>query len=261
MKTFQELFLASLSWILAMASVIEASPLEHPLIKSRQANETMPKNFGVVIFRGMVLQDMVGVVDPLQILAHEFPMNLYLLAETLDPVTTEPGSPAMNAHNSSFWPTINPTHTFATAPDDMEVLIVPGGPGVRAPDVSPITDFIRDRYPKLRYLFSICTGGGLVAKSGVLDGRKATTNKEGWSTITSYGPNVKWVSPARWVVDGNIWSSSGSTASLDIVFAWIKYIYGEKWAETVMAKAEYVPRPQDFDPFAAKFNITPTGSL
>jgi putative intracellular protease/amidase len=157
----------------------------------------------------MLMQDMTGVVDPLQILSHQFPMNLYILASTLDPVTTEPGSAAMNTHNSSFWPTINPTHTFATAPDDIEVLIVPGGPGVRAPDVSPMTDFIRDRYPKLRYLLTVCTGAGLAARSGVLDGRRATTNKKAWDSITAYGPNTTWVSPARWVVDGNIWTSSG----------------------------------------------------
>jgi transcriptional regulator GlxA family with amidase domain len=156
---------------------------------------------------------VIEVVDPLQLLAHKFSMNLYILSSTLDRVTTEPASAAMNPYNSSFWLTINPTHTFATAPDDLEVLIVPGGPGVRAPDVSPMTDFIRDRYPKLRYLLTVCTGAGLAAKSGVLDGRKATTNKAAWATITAYGPNTTWVSPARWVVDGNIWTSSGVSCS------------------------------------------------
>ncbi|KAI0533218.1 DJ-1/PfpI family protein [Xylaria digitata] len=209
----------------------------------------------------MLMQDMISVIDPLQNLAHKFPMNLYILSSTLDPVTTEPASAAMSAYNSSFWPTINPTHTFATAPDDIEVLIIPGGPGVRAPDVSPMTDFIRDRYPKLRYLLTVCTGAGLAAKSDVLDGRRATTNKAAWNTITSYGPNTTWVSPARWVVDGNIWSASGVTAGLDLVFAWIDHIWGQEWVEYVMGLQEYVPNPQDFDPFATKFNVTPTGSL
>lgn len=172
-------------------------------------NETLPKNFGVVVFRAMLMQDMIGVVDPLQNLANKFPMNLYILSNTLDPVTTEPASPNMNPQKSSFWPTINPTHTFATAPDDIEVLIVPGGPGVRAPDVSPMTDFIRSQYPKLRYLLTVCTGSGLAARSGVLDGRRATTNKKSWNSMIAYGPNTTWVSPARWVVDGNIWTSSG----------------------------------------------------
>ncbi|GAP92358.2 putative dj-1 family protein [Rosellinia necatrix] len=257
----QGLATSFLSVTLAVASAVEASPRKQPSIKTRQDNETFPKNFGVVVFRAMLMQDMVGVVDPLQNMAHKFPMNLYILSSTMDPVTTEPASAAMNMYNSSFWPTINPTHTFATAPDDIEVLIVPGGPGVRAPDVSPMTDFIRDRYPKLRYLLTVCTGAGLAAKSGVLDGRKATTNKSAWATITSYGPNTTWVSPARWVVDGNIWSSSGATAGLDLTFAWIEHIWGPEWVEYVSGLQEYVSHPQDFDPFADKFNIPPSGSL
>ncbi|KAI3323779.1 DJ-1/PfpI family protein [Xylariaceae sp. AK1471] len=261
MKMLKNIIASPFCWLLAMVSAVEASSLQHPLIKTRQTNETLPKNFGVVVFRAMLMQDMIGVVDPLQNLAHQFPMNLYIISSTLDPVTTEPASAAMNTYNSSFWPTINPTHTFATAPDDIEVLIVPGGPGVRAPDVSPMTDFIRDRYPKLRYLLTVCTGAGLAAKAGVLDGRRATTNKKAWDTITAYGPNTTWVSPARWVVDGNIWTSSGATAGLDLVFAWIGHIWGKEWVDWVMDLQEYVPNTQDFDPFATKFNITPTGSI
>ncbi|KAI0008477.1 DJ-1/PfpI family protein [Xylariaceae sp. FL0662B] len=203
------------------------------------------------------MQDMISVTDPLQVLAVSFHMNLYLVSETLDPVTTEPASPAMNVHNSSFWPQLTPTHTFATAPEDIEVLIVPGGPGVRAPDLSAVTDFIRDTYPKLRYLITVCTGSGLAAKAGVLDGRRATTNKSGWSAITAMGPNTTWISPARWEVDGNIWTSSGVTSGLDLAFAWIKEVWGEEWSNKIADTEEYVPHVQDFDPFAGKFNITP----
>ncbi|KAI0512860.1 DJ-1/PfpI family protein [Xylaria bambusicola] len=265
-KTFVPYFL---QWVLATALVADAAgPLRslrhtpgYPPIKPRCANETIPKNFAVVTFRAMLLQDMVGVIDPLQVLALENPMNLYILAETMDPVTPEPAMASMNKFNSSFFPTINPTHTFDNAPDDIEVLIVPGGPGVRAPNVTHITDFIRDRYPKLKYLLTVCTGAGLAAKSGVLDGRKATTNKGSWATITSYGPNTTWVSPARWVVDGNIWSSSGVTAGMDLTFAWIKHIWGQEAVDLVTGREEYVPNPQTFDPFATRFNITPTGSI
>ncbi|KAI0097833.1 DJ-1/PfpI family protein [Nemania sp. FL0031] len=260
MISFKKLGTSLALLALAAPSAIMAYP-QKPSIKSRQTNETTPKSFGVIVFQGMIMQDFVGVVDPLQIISHDFPMNLYILSSTLDAVTTEPANPAMNPKNSSFFPTINPTHTFATAPDDIEVLIIPGGPGVRAPNVSPITDFIRDRYPKLRYLLTVCTGAGLAAKAGVLDGRKATTNKSAWATITSYGPNTTWVSPARWVVDGNIWSASGVTAGIDLAFAWIKFIWGEEWVQHAMDLEEYVPHPQDFDPFSARFNITPTGSL
>lgn len=161
-----------------------------------------------MLFRAFDGQDIFGPLDALQLLAFQRQMNLYLIAETLDPVTSEPASAAMNARNSSFWPVILPTHTFANAPE-LDVLLVPGGAGVRAPDVKNITDFIAERYPSLEYLITVCTGAGLAAKSGVLDGRRATTNKSAWSTVTAWGPNVDWVRQARWVVDGNIWTAAG----------------------------------------------------
>lgn len=149
-------------------------------------------------------------------------MNLYLIAETLDPVTSEPASAAMNSKNSSFWPMILPTHTFANTPE-LDVLFVPGGAGVRAPDVKNITDFIADRYPSLEYLITVCTGAGLAAKSGVLDGKRATTNKSAWSTVTAWGPNVNWIRQARWVVDGNIWTSAGVSKFQHFRFSTLGY--------------------------------------
>lgn len=72
-----------------------------------------------------------------------------------------------------------PTHTFETAPRDLEVLFVPGGKGVEAGEevINPILDFISERNPELSYLLSVCTGAALLARAGVLDGRNATTNK------------------------------------------------------------------------------------
>ncbi|KAI5918950.1 DJ-1/PfpI family protein [Camillea tinctor] len=249
--------------LLSLASLAHsyATP-PHTLVKhdANPSNSTLPppRNFAVVLFRGFLLQDMIGITDPLQVLSHNFPMSLSLLASTLDPVSTEPSSRAMNPLNSSFWPSLQPTHTFATAPADIEVLIVPGGPGVRAADLSAETAYIRAAYPGLRYLITVCTGSGLAARAGVLDGRRATTNKAGWAAVTAMGPRTRWVSPARWVVDGNIWSSSGVTAGLDLVFAWIGEVWGPEWADRVAGVEEYVPRAQDFDPFAARYNVTPS---
>lgn len=179
---------------------------------SRTESTPQLKNWGVVLFRAFDGQDIFGPLDALQLLAFQRQMNLYLIAETFDPVTSEPASAAMNSKNSSFWPIILPTHTFANAPE-LDVLFVPGGAGVRAPDVKNITDFIADRYPSLEYLITVCTGAGLAAKSGVLDGRRATTNKSAWSTVTAWGDNVDWIRQARWVVDGNIWTSAGVSPS------------------------------------------------
>ncbi|ORY64455.1 DJ-1/PfpI family protein [Pseudomassariella vexata] len=243
-----------------MAATVQTHSIEH-LYHDQVTNTTTLTKWGAIIFRAMLMQDLVGVLDPLQVLAHSNHLELSILAETLDPVTTEPLNAAMNTYNSTWWPQLVPTHTFDTAPEDLEVLIVPGGPGIRNPNITAVTDFIAQTYPNLKYLITICTGAGLAAKAGVLDGRRATTNKGSWATVTAMGPNVEWVSPARWVVDGNIWSSSGVTAGLDLVFSFIEHLWGATEADRVAGIEEYVPHPQDFDPFAAKFNVTSVGHI
>lgn len=135
--------------------------------------------------------DVFGPLEVLQNLAFETHLELALLARTLEPVTTEPSYAGMNKHNSSFWPRVLPTHTFADSPA-LDVLVVPGGLAARSPDLDPELAYIRDVFPSLQYLITICTGAGIAAKAGVLDGYRATTNKAAWEETTAMGPNVKW---------------------------------------------------------------------
>lgn len=190
-----------------MASDIESNCVTPEAVPA--FNSSALRNYGMVLYRAVDMVDVFGTLDPLQLMAHSVQqMNLYFIAETLEPVTTETQSAAMNPHNSSFWPVITPTHTFADDLD-LDVLIVPGGPGMRAPDMEPVTDYLARMYPRVKLFMTVCTGAGLAAKAGVLDGKLATTNKNAWDEVTAMGPEVRWVSPARYVMDGKTWSSSG----------------------------------------------------
>ncbi|CAM1503892.1 Fc.00g014830.m01.CDS01 [Cosmosporella sp. VM-42] len=246
--------------LLTMTS--QASPLANSTCITPGAIPSLPssafRNFGVVLFRAFDMIDVFGTLDPLQLLAHTAQqMNLFFIAETLEPVTTETSSAGMNKFNSSFWPVIKPTHTF-DAELDIDVLIVPGGPGVRAEGMERTHEYLRMMYPKVKIFMTICTGSGLAAKAGVLDGKMATTNKSAWKTITAMGPNVKWVSPARYVIDGKVWSSSGVTSALDLIFAFIETYWGSEPSKRIASIVEHVPREASDDPFAVHFNITPT---
>ncbi|KAJ5871536.1 uncharacterized protein N7529_003889 [Penicillium soppii] len=174
-------------------------------------------------------------------------MTLALLSSTLEPVTTRsPKSP------EALGQSVVPTHTFATAPS-LDVLLVPGGLGTRgsSPVIEGAITFIRDVYPTLQYLITVCTGSGLAARAGVLEGRRATTNKKAWQETTVLGVNVEWVRRARWVVDGNIWSSSGVTAGIDVTLAWIEKLYGSDVAGEIADGLEYIRHEnQNDDPFA-----------
>lgn len=165
-------------------------------------------NYGILLYRAFDAQDIFGPFEVLTGLARNYTMNLYMLSSSLDPVSTRPVMSSMNPTNSSFFPSILPSHTFADDPD-LDVLIIPGGAGMRAPNMTAEIEYVKHVYPRLKYVITVCTGSAFLARTGLLDGRRATTNKMSWANVIGFGPKVKWVSPARWVVDGNIWTSAG----------------------------------------------------
>lgn len=96
---------------------------------------------------------------------------------------------------------------------------MPGGVGLdirAAANDTTLERFVRSRYDELQYLVSVCTGARVLAGSGVLNGKRATTNKSAWGFVTAkgIGENVSWVPSARWTTDGKVWTSSGVTAGL-----------------------------------------------
>jgi len=214
----------------------------------------VPVNYGIVVYPGFQALDAFGPLDALNTLAAMFPLNLSILAATLDPVSTKgPGQPLPNG--SDFGQSIVPTHTFDNAPP-LDVLLIPGGVGAIYPGIESAINFIKNVYPSLKYLVTVCNGAAVAASAGVLDGKRATTNKNWWATLTAQRPQVKWVAHARWVVDGNIWTSSGVSAGLDNIFAFMAAVYGEEAAEKVANTLEYERhRDPNWDPYAELYNL------
>lgn len=136
----------------------------------------------------------------------------------------------------------------------IDVLIVPGGVGTRN-DMSQEIEFVKNMYPKLKAVLSVCTGATILARAGVLDGRRATTNKRAWEWATSTGPEVDWIGEARWVVDGNITTGSGISAGIDATYAFVADNYGEAIAQELSDSAEYVRwTDANHDPFAHRYS-------
>jgi transcriptional regulator GlxA family with amidase domain len=183
-------------------TLIACVPRDQPILRS----------YGILLYRAFDPLDIFGPLEILQAVSRNYTLQLHLLSRTLSPVLGSPLMPSMNPTNSSFFPTLLPTDTFTSNPD-IDVLIVPGGAGMRNPNMTEEIEYVKAVYPKLRYVITVCTGSAFLARTGLLDGRRATTNKESWKGVVGYGPNVRWVSPARWVVDGNIWSSAGVSIS------------------------------------------------
>ena len=122
--------------------------------------------------------------------------------------------------------------------------------------MAPVEAYLRTVFPTVRCVITICTGSAILAGMGLLDNRRATTNKSTFDYVVTLGPNVQWVRKARWVVDDTtgvtpVWSSSGVSAGIDVTFAFISKLYGEEMAENVANVMEYDRHLDDkWDPFA-----------
>ena len=217
---------------------------------------TKPSRIGMLLFPGYQVLDAWGPLDSLNTLSWNQKLELSILSEDGAPVSTRNGNPVWAKSGSNVSETVIATHSFANAPP-LDVLFVPGGAGVRDPAIQSSIDFIRKTYPTLQYLVTVCTGAGVAARAGVLDGKNATTNKRAFYEMANHGPNTWWHSQARWVVDGNIWSSSGVSAGMDVTLAWIQSIWGTAVAEDLALGAEYDwHRDPSWDPFSLKWNIS-----
>jgi putative intracellular protease/amidase len=203
--------------------------------------------------------DVYGPYEVLQWIGKLQNINVALMSNTLEPVTSKPGSPAMDPFNSTVYPSIAPTHTFDNAPD-LDVLIIPGGPGMRAAGMNATLAYIAKTAPRVKHVINICTGSALAARAGIMDGKKATTHKTSWPI--SFGPKTTWVGHARWVEDDSgtppIWSSSGVTSGLDLMFQFVEKVYSADNATYIGKMMEYVRNtdPND-DPFARNETVTP----
>ncbi|KAK3291773.1 DJ-1/PfpI family protein [Chaetomium fimeti] len=215
-----------------------------------------PIKYGMILFRSFEPLDVFGPLEALHMLSKIRHLQLFLISETMEVVTTQPVVAAMNPMNSTMYPTLPPTHTLSTVPDDLDVLMIPGGLGTRSPLINATIDYIAATYPKVKYLITVCTGSALAARAGILDGKRATTNKASWDANVIYGPKVKWVPRARWVVDGNVWTSSGISAGIDATLAFIEEMYGKENATYVANLMEYERHGDpNRDPFSDVFNV------
>ena len=207
----------------------------------------------MAVFPGFELLDTFGPLEALFGLSGVHKIDLCVVAATLDPVYSGTSNPLMNRAGSRFGVTVVPTHTHDSVPD-LDVLLIPGGIGVVEETGKPTIEFVKKTYPKLKYLITVCNGASIAAMAGVLDGKRATTNKAVWKSATSVGPNVKWVKTARYIVDGNCWTSGGVSAGMDVTLAWIAKIYGEERARFIANGMEYEWRNDpNWDPFAYMF--------
>ena len=103
-------------------------------------------------------------------------------------------------------------------PDDPDVLLVPGGAGTRDADPDLVT-WLRTHGPRARRLVSVCTGAFLLAAAGLLDQRRVTTHWAYCATLATRFPEITVDPDPIFVTDGNVTTSAGVTAGIDLALA------------------------------------------
>ncbi len=146
------------------------------------------------------------------------------------------------------------TEKLETIVNTPYILLIPGGLGTRKEvDNEKLIGRIKEISLTSDYVLTVCTGSALLAKSGLLDGKQATSNKRAFSWVTSNGPNVLWDKEARWKVDGKYYTSSGVSAGMDMALGFLADRHGIEFSRKVAFEIEYNwIEDKDNDTFKAK---------
>ena len=124
----------------------------------------------------------------------------------------------------------SPGTTLGAAPK-LDTLIVPGGCGLRVPEVNrKVTGWILERARTTRRVASVCTGIYGLATTGLLDGRNVTTHWRFAADVARRFPSLKMKPNALFVKDGQFYTSAGVTAGIDLALAMIEEDFGSKVA-------------------------------
>jgi len=191
------------------------------------------RTLGAILYPDFELLDLYGPLEMFGSLGPE--LRIATVAATAGPIASAQGPETVARFD------------FATAPP-LDLLLLPGGIGTLPQLANPaLHEFLRGA----QVTMSVCSGSAILAKAGLLDGRRATSNKQFFSLATSQSEKVDWVEKARWVEDGPFVTSSGVSAGTDMALAVIARLFGPARAEQVAIGTEYNwHRDADRDPFA-----------
>lgn len=204
---------------------------------------------GVLVFDNFQLLDATGPIA-----AFEIAYRLQNRPAPISVLALEAG-----AVRSSSGVELN-ARSFRRARPDM--LIVAGGEGTRTAATCKATlAFVRSVADRGHRVASVCSGSYVLAEAGLLDGRRATTHWNRTQDFVRRYPGVRLEADRIYVQDGNIWSSAGITAGIDLALAMIADEFGEEIAhQTARQLVVYHRRSGGQSQFSALLELkSPSG--
>lgn len=140
---------------------------------------------------------------------------------------------------------VTPERTLDSLREPIDTLLVPGGEGrTRAVDDGELLAWIARAHAHARRTVSVCTGAFLLARAGLLDGRRATTHWAWASELQQAHPQVRVDAEPIFIRDGSIWTSAGVTAGMDLALALVEEDHERELAlKIARALVMFVRRP------------------
>lgn len=125
--------------------------------------------------------------------------------------------------------------------ESVDIFIIPGGQGTRVEIANTaLLGYIKEVAQKSSYILTVCTGSVLLAKTGLLDGKMATSNKKAYEWVISQRSEVNWKPKPRWTVDLPYYTSSGISAGMDMTLGFIKDVLDRELAIHIADDMEYI---------------------
>src|SRR5262245_13736466 len=198
------------------------------------------KRVGILVFDDVEVLDFCGPFEVFSVTRlveatrreEPSPFEVLLVAERPGAITASGGLK------------VTPDHTLASCPP-LDVLVVPGGWGTRRLlHEKPLLAWIARRGREVETLTSVCTGAMLLGGAGLLDGRHATTHWRSLDWMRESFPGVTVETDLHVVEDGNVFTSAGISAGIDMALRVVARYHGEAIARATARHMEY-PYPVD----------------
>ena len=209
----------------------------------------MPRSLALVIFPRFQIIDAAGPLGAFEI-ANRYCPGAY-------DITVRGATPGAVASSAGAGMTAAPLGD----PSRLDTLMVAGGEGSReAMTDAALLGYARSAATSARRVSSVCTGSYVLAAAGLLDGRRATTH---WSRAEDFArrfPAVRVEADRIWIRDGEVWTSAGVTAGIDLALAMIEADLGESVARrTAQQLVVYHRRPSGQSQFSALLELDAGG--
>ncbi|MBP3950864.1 DJ-1/PfpI family protein [Bacillus suaedae] len=189
-------------------------------------------SIGIFLFDEIEVLDFAGPFEVFSVTTYEdFTTRAFLVS-----TVSETGE-MIHARNGLK---VQPDYSFENMPT-FDILVIPGGPGARETQIhnKRVIEWIANQMNQVSIMTSVCTGAFLLAKAGLLDGKVATTHWLSYDRFESEFPVVTLKRNVKFVDQGNIVTSAGVSAGINMSFHIVKRLLGKDIASKTARGMEY----------------------